>query len=151
MIRTGGLMSDDVLIPLILIVSPVLFAAFWLTITSILGKMSGWNDLERIFPDRPETPLDTVRFVSARMRAVSYNNCLRFDMCPTGLRISVFRLIGPFQKPLFVPWGQIKPETQRAFFVKHVALVIGYMGEGSLAISSGAFARIVANSPLRAA
>jgi hypothetical protein len=142
-------MSDAVLIPAIVIAFTACFAAMWIGITSLLGRLSGWNALARAFPDTPDRPVDTLRFRSARMGVVNYSSCLRLDICPTGLRVSVLRLLGPFQRSFFVPWNQISVEPGFDLLIRAVRLTFGPRGEGSLTISRGTFDRIAANSPCR--
>lgn len=142
-------MSEGVLIPLIVVASIALFSLMWVGITSLLGKISGWSALEPIFPDHLVPPIETLRFQSARMRGVNYNNCLRFEICVTGLRIAVFRLLGPFQKPLFVPWGQISAERANSPFFKIVSLNLGMRSEGTMIIRQRTFDRIAAKGNLR--
>ncbi len=90
---------------------------------------------------------------SARMRGVNFNNCLTLGVCPTGLRISMMRLLGPFQKPLFIPWAQIEPSRTKVAFFDYVRLNAGRMEESTIAIRQKTFDRIasVAPVPLRLA
>lgn len=143
-------MSNAVLIPAIVIAFTICFAAMWIGITSLLGRLSGWNALARTFPDTPDRPVETLKFRSARMGVVNYSSCLWLDICPTGLRVSVLRLLGPFQKPFFVPWNQIRAEPGFDLLIKAVRLTFGPRGEGNVTISRGTFDRIAANSPLQA-
>lgn len=143
-------MSEAVLIPLIIVAFIVVFPAMWLGITGLLGKFSGWSALERAFPDHAEPPVESLRFQSARMRSVGYNNCLRFEICATGLRVSMMRLLGPFRKPFFVPWGLIGAKRSKIFLVKYVVLTFGMRGEGGMAIRERAFERIAVVGNLKA-
>lgn len=143
------MMSNEVLIPLIVVVAIVLFSLMWIAITSLLGRISGWRGLERIFPDHAEPPVETLRFQTARMGVVNFNNCMRFEICATGLRIAVFRLLGPFLKPLFVPWGQINAERANSPFMKLVTLNLGSQSEGTMIIREKTFDRIAATGRIR--
>lgn len=78
------------LVPLIL----VAVVGLWLAITGILGLFSGWYRLQGAFPDRPEEPVERLRFQSAAMGGANFGNCLTFDLCPGGLRVSMMRLLG---------------------------------------------------------
>jgi hypothetical protein len=135
-------MSDGVLVWLIVAGAIGAFAAMWFGITGLLGLVSGWKGLERAFPDHPEPPVETLSFQTGRMRGVNYNNCLRFELCATGLRVAVPRLLGPFQKPFFVPWGQIRSEPFSSPFMKLVSLTLGARGEGTILIRQRTFERI---------
>jgi len=142
-------MPQAILIPLVVIAFPVGFGALWLGITWLLGRISGWSTLERAFPDHPEEPVEILRYQWGWMRGVNYNNSLRFEICATGLRVSVIRLLGPFQKPFFVPWGQIRAERKKALFTTLVALTFGMRAEGGMTIRERAFERIAAIGNLR--
>lgn len=93
---------------------PVLFITFfsilWFGVTGLLGAMSGWFRLQKAFPDRDEQPIAQFRGVNAMMGGaipVNFKYCLKLDACPTGLRVGVTRLLGPFQRSFFVPWSAI--------------------------------------------
>ncbi|MDG2003476.1 MAG: hypothetical protein P8J20_09110 [Novosphingobium sp.] len=143
-------MSNETLVPIIIVGFFVAFSAMWLGITGLLGKMSGWSKLERAYPDHPEPPVEVLSLQSARIGVVGYNNCLRFEICATGLRISVMRLLGPFQRPFFVPWGQIKAQRRSRLFFKSVELNFGMRGEGKMAVRERSFERIAAIGNIRA-
>jgi len=143
-------MSDAVLFPLIVVGFLAAFSALWLAITSLLGWMSGWGRLERAFPDRPEPSIETLTFQSVRVRGVNYNNCIRFELCATGLRVSVLRLLGPFQRPFFVPWSQIRAERTSGLFLNYVTLAFGMRGKGGMVIRERAFERMAAVGNLSA-
>ncbi len=140
-------------------VFPFLFIGMWLGITSLLSLFSGWRTLQTQFPDRDEIPTLRLRMQSAQMGrrsrhnpwgGVSYGSCLRFDVCPTGLRVAVWRIFGIFDRPFLVPWNQIAVERRKVLFVKRYSLRLGNTGI-TLTIRDKAYQRIAANSPLGAA
>ena len=99
-----------------------LFVGMWLAITTFLAAMSGWFKLQDEYPDRHDTVLGTMRFQSGQMGrlglgGVSYGNCLRFDVCQTGLRIRVWKPLGPFCRPFFIPWRDVVVERKKLLFL----------------------------------
>jgi hypothetical protein len=60
------------------------------------------------------------------------------------------RLLGPFQKPFFVPWGQIRAKRVKAWFVTYVTLTFGMRGEGVMSVRERTFERIAAIGRVRA-
>lgn len=141
-------LTEEQLIVLVVVLFVICFSLLWIGITSLLGMLSGWKRMERTFPDRPEQPIERFAYESARMRGVNFKNCLAFEVCPTGLRISLMRILGPFRKPLFVPWSQIRAVREKLAFFNYVRLTLGMGQEGSLAIHAQAFERIAQTSPV---
>lgn len=128
------------------------FALLWLGITALLGLLSGWRRLEQAFPDRAEPALARLSCQTGAMGGgampVSYRNCLHLDVCATGLRCRLPRVMGPFQQAFLVPWDQIRV-TRRSFLsLTRYELVFGTPAVGSLVIPAGAAERIAAISPL---
>jgi hypothetical protein len=90
---------------------PLFFAAMWLAVTSLLALMSGWFELQSRFPDRTEAPIRRWSMASGSLGGLaSYRSCLVLDVCPSGLRVGVWRLFGPFCRAFFVPWSDLKVE-----------------------------------------
>jgi hypothetical protein len=141
-------MSQAVLIPVIVVAFVAVFSAMWLGITALLGAISGWSGLEKAFPDRPEPAIETLRYQIGRMRGVNFNYCLRFEICSTGLRVSMLPLLGPFRKPFFVPWAQIGAERRQLVLIEAVMLSFGE--QGKMLIRASAFERMAAVGNLRA-
>jgi hypothetical protein len=138
---------------------PVLFVTFfsalWLGVTSLLGLLSGWYRLQKAFPDRIEQqPLAQLRGQTGMMGGlalmpVNFKHCLRLDICPTGLRVAVFKLLGPFQRPFFVPWSSITAERGRFLFGTYYRLNFGTPPVGALSLHTGVVQKIAATGPLR--
>lgn len=136
------------LIPLFLIP----FACFWLAITAILGAASGWFRLQRAFPDHGEQPIERLRFQSGAMGGAmpaNFGSCLTLDVCATGLRVSVLRMLGPFQRPFFVPWSSIRVSRRRILFRRFYELSFGTPAQGNLLLLERTGQRIAALAPLR--
>lgn len=127
----------------------IVFPLFWLLVTSLLGALSGWFDLQKRFPDRIEPARERLFGLSAIMGlGINLGFALNLDVCPTGLRFSLLRILGPFQRPFFVPWDEIVAERRDMLFVKAVRLSLGRTRPGHIRISAWAFDRIAASSPL---
>ena len=140
------------LIPLLFI---TFFSAMWLGVTGLLGLLSGWFRLQKAFPDQIEQqPLQQLRGQTGMMGGpafmpVNFKHCLRLDICPTGLRVAVFKLLGPFQHPFFVPWSSITPERGRFLFGTCYRLNFGTPAIGALSLHTGVVQKIAATGRLR--
>lgn len=87
---------------------PFFFAGMWLMVTTILAWLSGWFRLMTEFPDQPIEPLLQLRSQSGKMGlGVSMRGILILGVCPTGLRVGMMRIFGPFCRDFFVPWENI--------------------------------------------
>lgn len=138
----------------ILALFPVLFLGMWLIIVTLLGRMSGWINLQDRFPDRPDESLIIMRAQSGAMGGISvakvnFSGCLRFDVCRTGLRVSIWKIFGPFQRPFFVPWGQITVSDASVFKFKRHRLAFGTPEGGFLIIANRTAKIIEKNSPIK--
>jgi hypothetical protein len=136
------------LIPVFLI----FFAGIWLAVTSVIGLTSGWFRLQRAFPDRiEEQPIERLQFQSGVMGGAlpaNFGSCLTLDVCPTGLRVRVLRLLGPFLRPFFVPWASIATRRRRILFREFCEFGFGEPRVGSLLLPLRTAERIAARSPL---
>jgi hypothetical protein len=126
-------MSDPVLI--IPFAFPVFFVGIWLLVVTILSAVSGWKGLSSRFPDRDDEVLATFRMASGFMRGVRMNNILSFTVCRTGLRVAMWKLFAPFDRPFFVPWEQLGVERREAWFQKRAVLSFGTPPAGRLDIA----------------
>lgn len=129
----------------------------WLGVVTLLASLGGWNRLQERYADRPEPPLLSLQMQSGQLGSgspfnpfgnVNYNGCLRFDACPTGLRVSVWKIFGPFQRSFFVPWTEISASEKTFLFFRVIALRLGQMSGVSLTINRRTFARIAEVHPL---
>ncbi|HEX4694513.1 hypothetical protein [Sphingomonas sp.] len=135
------------------IVFPACFVAFWLLIVTMLGFISGWFTLQRRYPRGPGGPIRTFRMKSGSMGRfglgrVSMNGILNLAPTHNGLRVGVFRLFGPFQRPFEVPWNEIQVERRTRFLVPGARLTFG-IDEGNLTLAVGLWNRIVDSAPER--
>lgn len=132
-------MQDEVPLVSILFGFPMLFAVMWLAVTVLIGFMAGWFALMRRYPDRDETALAVLKWQSGRMGRMGarLRGVLTLSVCPSGLRVGMFRLFGPFARDFFVPWSDIEV-TRREWFLGRVAeLTFGRPAAGMLTIGAG--------------
>jgi len=144
-------MNDNVILGLL----PFFFVAVWCFAMWTTAQFSGWRALQRRYPDRLDQPVERMRFQSGNMgkflgTGANFGNCLTFDVCRSGLRVSVLFIFALFQKPFFVPWSDISAIERRRFFFRGVELQFGPPGDAKvLWIYRKAFDRIAAAGPLR--
>ncbi len=128
-----------------------LFLAMWLAITSMLGFFAGWFELQELYPDLDERPVDRLRGVSGGIGSgsllnpwgnVSYGSCLTLDVCNRGLRVRVWRLFAPLQKAIFVPWECMTVEEKKLLFVRRYRFEFARTNGRALTVGRRAFARI---------
>ena len=130
------------------VVLPVFFGTLWLAVTTLLGAISGWFSLVGRYPDRNEEPLEELRWMSGWMGpGVSMSGILKFDVCPSGLRVGIFRLFGPFARDFFVPWAEIKVERRDRFFWKTAELLFGNPTVGRISVAAHVGDRIARVAP----
>jgi hypothetical protein len=87
---------------------PLFFVALWLMATALLGLLSGWFRLMANYPDRTVEPILRIRGQSGTMGlGVGMHGILTLSVCPSGLRVGMIRLFGPFCRNFFVPWESI--------------------------------------------
>lgn len=112
---------------------PVFFIALWLAVTVLLSYLAGRVSLVRAFPDLGEAPLLRLSGQSGKMgMGVNMNGILTLSVCPSGLRVGIMRLFGPFSRDFFVPWDSLSVVRRRAFFMAVAKLQFG--GVGALTI-----------------
>ncbi len=132
-------MNDD----LIFRYFPLFFAGMWLLITTLLGVFSGWFGLQAHYPANDEQPIVRLRGRSGSMGiGVGLNGILSLAACPSGLRISIWRLFGPFQRAIQVPWRDISVEQRRLLFTPAVLLRFGSPAMGTLKIDARSWQRL---------
>jgi len=130
----------------------------WLAITTLLGVLAGWFELQDLYADRDEPALDRLQFVSGALGRgnllnpwgnVSYGSCLSLDVCRGGLRVRVWRIFAVFQTPIFVPWPCITVEVKRILFFRRYRLEFARTYGRALTISERAFDRIAQTGLLK--
>ncbi len=124
----------------------VSFVGLWLTVTTVLGFLSGWYRLASQYPDRPEEPLLTLKGQSGMLGIVGMRGILNLSACPSGLRVRLMRLFGPFSPALFVPWGEISVDRKDRWF-QRTAVLTFQTGGGRLSIPENAANRLASAVP----
>ena len=144
-------MGEGALLAFILVGFPIVFGAMWLVITTLLMRLAGWRDIESRFPD--QIGLEVIKrwgAVSGSMGkvvpgGVQFGNCLVVEVCATGMRVKVWKVLGLFVEPFYVPWISIRAHTDRFLFFRLVRLQFGDPEVGRLALTRG-MARKIANA-----
>ncbi|HSZ51754.1 MAG TPA: hypothetical protein VK801_09310 [Caulobacteraceae bacterium] len=122
---------------------PLSLIAIWLFVVAILSLMSGWLDLMSRFPDRPEAALARLDFQSGMMGAgVRMGGILTLTACPSGLRVAIWRLFGPFCRPFFVPWREITAEPFTLLLTPMIRLRFGNPPVGVLSLRARIWERL---------
>jgi hypothetical protein len=112
----------------------IAFPLFWFVVTMILSLISGWFGLAERYPDLNEQPVLTLRSQSGSVGSVSMRSVLRLSICPSGLRIGIMRLFGPFSRDFLVPWNEISVTRTDRFFWKEAKLSFGQPPNGNLRV-----------------
>src|SRR5689334_719665 len=113
-----------------MIAAAIAFVGLWLLVSIILGLLSGWYSLMRVFPDRPqEKAVATFKRESGMVGLVSMHGILTLGLCPSGLRVSIMKLFGPFAKDFLVPWNAISVSRKRMLGWKYADLCFGDYGK----------------------
>jgi hypothetical protein len=114
---------------------PLFFVSLWLTVTTLLAVLSGWFRLMAKFPNQPMEPILRVRGQSGWMGlGVSMSGILTLAVCPSGLRVGIMRVFGPFCRDFFVPWEDIRVVRRTVLFWPVAKLQFGSPAIGSLTI-----------------
>jgi hypothetical protein len=128
---------------------PVFFLGMWLAVTILLGFLSRWYVLARRYPDRNEAALLQLNGQSGTVGIVGMRNILRIAVCPSGLRLGIMKIFGPFSRDFFVPWEEIAVTRKDRFFWKSATLHFGNPIQGSLSIASHLADKLAQASPRR--
>ncbi|MGD1067104.1 MAG: hypothetical protein ABR975_09845 [Vulcanimicrobiaceae bacterium] len=105
-------------------------------ISTLLAMMAGWFTLVARFPNRSEKPLLRLWFQSGAMGfGVAMRGILMLSACPSGLRVGILRLFGPFCRDFFVPWEDISVRNTTFLFTPMVTLSFGSPEIGLLRVS----------------
>jgi hypothetical protein len=127
-------LMDDVIRQNFPLYFPLFFGVMWITVTTLLSVLSGWFVLMRTYPDREEAPLQSFSWQSGSMNRVSMRSILKLSPCPSGLRLSIMRLFGPFCRDFLVPWDEISVVRKDQFYFKVAQISFGRPAIGKLTI-----------------
>jgi hypothetical protein len=112
----------------------IAFPLFWFAVTMILSVLSGWFGLMERYPDRDDDALAVFANQSGSLGAVSMRRILKLSVCPSGLRIGITRIFGPFCRDFLVPWNEITVTRSDRFLWKVAKLSFGQPSNGSLKV-----------------
>jgi len=116
---------------------PLFFVALWLMVSTILALLSGWFGLMAKYPDQTVEPILRIRAQSGTMRlGVHMRGILTLSVCPSGLRVGMMRVFGPFCRDFFVPWQSIAVIRKTILFWPVAKLQFGNPVVGTLSISA---------------
>jgi hypothetical protein len=131
----GGSEVNSLIEQNIAVFLPLFIASVWLTVTTILAVLSGWFRLMAEFPNQAMEPILRVRGQSGAMGlGVSMSGVLTLGVCPSGLRVGIMRVFGPFCRDFFVPWENISVTRKAIIFWPVAKLQFGSPAIGSLTI-----------------
>jgi hypothetical protein len=106
-----------------------------MVITTLLAVLSGWLRLMKKFPNQPDEASFRIRGQSASMGlGVNMRGILTLSACPSGLRVGIVRIFGPFCRDFFVPWEEMRVSRRNALFWPVAKLQFGSPAIGSLTI-----------------
>jgi hypothetical protein len=124
-------------------VFPFFFVGMWLLITTILGFISGWFSLQRRYASGDENAVFTLRGRSGSMgMGVALNGIITLGTCPSGLRISIWKIFAPFQRPILIPCKDIRATPSRSLFAPATQLSFGAPEIGRLKIDARSWERL---------
>ena len=105
----------------------------WLGITTVLSLLTGWFGLSQTYPNRDDVTATKLRGQSGVMGLwVAMSRVLSLDGCPSGLRVGMNRLFGPFCRSFFVPWGEVGVERSSFLFMPMVKVTFARSATGAL-------------------
>lgn len=112
----------------------IAFPVLWFAVTLILSFVSGWFGLMERYPNRDEVPILTLTNQSGSVGSVSMRNILKLSVCPSGLRIGIMRLFGPFCRDFFVSWEETTVTRGGRYFWKFARVSFGKPSSGNLKV-----------------
>jgi hypothetical protein len=110
------------------------FPLLWFAVTMILSFLSGWLGLMERYPNSDEIPIVTLANQSGSLGLVSMRGILKLSVCPSGLRIGIMRIFGPFCRDFLVPWNEITVTRRDRYFWKVAKLSFGQPSNGNLKV-----------------
>ena len=121
--------------PYLLLGLPILIVGLLFVTGWAMGAQSGWYGLMRLYPDREEKPIRIFQGQTGWMNGgLSFNGILTLSVCPSGLRVSVPRVFGPFSQPYFIPWSDIHVYRLTEYFMPAARMEFGQPARGVLSV-----------------
>ncbi|MBK6780540.1 MAG: hypothetical protein IPG75_13350 [Gemmatimonadetes bacterium] len=106
-----GQLAPVVAVPLALL----LFAGFWVAVTSLLAHLTGWPALAAEYPGGEEPQGERLRGMVYGFRRVNENRVTTLVATPKGLYLTPMRLFRLGRPPVLVPWNRVRYEAERSF------------------------------------
>lgn len=128
---------------------PVFFIGLWLFISTALSALSGWYSLMTRYPNRNEAAMLKLRWQSGAMgMGIGMRSLLTLSVCPSGLRVGMLRLFGPFSRDFFVPWEGVFVSRCDSWLIGNRAKII-FGSTGSLTVMANVADRLARALPER--
>lgn len=130
---------------------PVFFVTLWCLACLSLGNLSGWNQLQDLYPDTGEPTQVRLGGQSLSMGGllgmpVNFNGCVTIELCAGGIRFRLWRIFGLFQRPFLVPWRDIAVDEARVFLMRRARLRLARW-DGAITLRPRTYARLVEQAP----
>lgn len=139
---------NDAHLPLLFVLIPLGPVALWLIVTTAISIASGWFTLQRTYHSMPAQVRTSLPRQSAEMGfGVAFSRALTLTAGPDGVGISISRLLGPFLRPVTVPWHEITAERRQMFMAQGVRLTFGRPEVGTLTIHAQSWDQLTVFSP----
>lgn len=128
------------------------FVGLWLLICWTLGKGSGWTTLQDRYPDRDDACFARLSMQSFSMGKTGrlrtrFKNCVTIEACSTGVRFRLWPLWGMFQRPFFVPWGDIAASEWKLMFLRSAKIRFSGWPDGDMIMPVARWNAIAAVAP----
>lgn len=131
------------LIAVVAVLFVAVFAGVWVGVSALIGLVSGWYGLARRFPDRDEPALIRLDGCTGFMGAgANLKGVLTLSACASGLRVAIWRGLGLFSRPFFVPWDQVAVSRRKVLFGELARLEFGRPPAGNLSLYPKTWARL---------
>ncbi len=134
-------MPNALFIPLIVLAGIGLWIGIWVSIVYIIGTLSGWKKLARLYPDpNPGARGEERRWVYGRIGMINYNGVLILEALPLGLRFKLLRGFNFGLKPILIPWTELQllESATRSFLRLYDFRFTTQQGSVSIALARGA-------------
>jgi hypothetical protein len=128
----------------LLFIVPLLFAAVWVGVLSLVARLGGWSRLAAAYRTREPFEGSRKRFASGSLLGGSlfgcpcdYSGSLTVGSNPEGLYIAVLPLFRPGHPPLFVPWQDVTAQVKKGWLRTTVILTFRQVPSVRLRVSLG--------------
>ena len=137
----------DQLVPVKLVpmLGPLVFVVVWVLVLKALAVASGWERLAARFEMRGEFTGERLRFQSAVLNGVRFNNAFAVGVSPRGLYLAPFVLLRAFHKPLLIPWSEIRAAGMRRLWASGYRLTFRSVPGVRMDVTDALFERMAAH------